>query len=91
VWAVQAGDPDCLTRMVEALIRELARLMPDKTIASLLNRAGKPTGLRHKRPNRLRTRLATGTGALAAVATIATRRLLLAMPAKRAWRHSIQP
>jgi len=28
----------------EALIRELARLMPDKTIASLLNRAGKPTG-----------------------------------------------
>ena len=28
----------------EVLIRELARLMPDKTIASLLNRAGKPTG-----------------------------------------------
>jgi excisionase family DNA binding protein len=28
----------------EALIRELARLMPDKTIGSLLNRAGKPTG-----------------------------------------------
>jgi excisionase family DNA binding protein len=28
----------------EVLIRELARLMPDKTIAALLNRAGKPTG-----------------------------------------------
>jgi excisionase family DNA binding protein len=28
----------------EILIRELARLMPDKAIAALLNRAGKPTG-----------------------------------------------
>jgi excisionase family DNA binding protein len=28
----------------EVLISELARLMPDKTIAALLNRAGKPTG-----------------------------------------------
>ena len=28
----------------EVLIRELARLMPDKAIAALLNRAGKPTG-----------------------------------------------
>ena len=28
----------------DVLIRELARLMPDKTIAALLNRAGKPTG-----------------------------------------------
>ena len=27
-----------------ALVRELARLMPDKQIARLLNRAGKPTG-----------------------------------------------
>ena len=26
------------------LIRELARLMPDKAIAAILNRAGKPTG-----------------------------------------------
>ena len=28
----------------DALIRELARLMPDKAIAAVLNRAGKPTG-----------------------------------------------
>lgn len=28
----------------EVLIRELARLMPDKAIAAVLNRAGKPTG-----------------------------------------------
>ena len=28
----------------EALIRQLARLMPDKAIAAILNRAGKPTG-----------------------------------------------
>jgi len=28
----------------DALIRELARLMPDKAIAAILNRAGKPTG-----------------------------------------------
>jgi len=28
----------------DVLVRELARLMPDKTIAAVLNRAGKPTG-----------------------------------------------
>ena len=28
----------------EDLVRELARLMPDKAIAAILNRAGKPTG-----------------------------------------------
>ncbi len=28
----------------EELVRELARLMPDRTIAAVLNRAGKPTG-----------------------------------------------
>jgi hypothetical protein len=28
----------------EVLVRELARLMPDKAIAAVLNRAGKPTG-----------------------------------------------
>lgn len=34
----------CVDEDVEVLVRELARLMPDRSIASILNRSGKKTG-----------------------------------------------